>query len=261
MTEGVFQSYDPFAYKVNNVSDLDKNVVSAYKRKDSIKIAELINDGTPVSYDVFICIDNHLHACLLLIPANDDSPFDHIKVTSDDPFNIPDQLMCWRVDLRYEEIQLKTYKISKQMNLFKEFKKSIKKSFHIGRYEKVRHIKCFDLAILRSAPHNYNAILNDCVEFAKEFCRCLLSYCENGKTLEAIVYGQIKKATVTGLSVEYLSRNFAPSGILGNLLAGGSDVSSFLSRNPIMIFVAAICFILYPILATLLTLYLFKNYF
>ena len=227
MTEGVFKSFDPIAYKVNNISDLDRNIVSAFKNDDNQKIEELISEGTPTTHDVFICIDNHMHACILIVPADNCSAFDYIEPTSEDPFDVPDQLFCWRIDLRFEEIKLKTYKISIKMDLFKEFKKSVKKSFHIGRYKKVRHNLCLHLAILRAAPNHYNALLNDCVKFAKEFCLCLLSYCENSKSLEAKVNEQIKKATATGLSVEYLSRNFAPSGIIGNLFAGGTDISSF----------------------------------
>lgn len=261
MTEGVFKSFDPLAYKVNNVSSLDKDIVSAFKLKDNKKIEQIISNGDPTTYDVFICVDKHMHACILLVPADSDPVFDHIQATTDDPFDVPDQLFCWRIDLRYEEISLKTYKISMKLILFKEFKKSVKKTFHIGRYEKVRHLKCFDLAILRAAPHHYNAILNDCVEFAKEFCVCLLSYCRNGTSLEPYVHEQIKKATATGLSVEYLSRNFAPSGWLGNLLAGGTDVSSFLSQNPLFILLGVIFVLLYPIFVSLVVLYIFKNYF
>ena len=38
MSEGLFEFYDPFAYKVNNVSALDKGLVKAFKAKDAEKI-------------------------------------------------------------------------------------------------------------------------------------------------------------------------------------------------------------------------------
>ena len=260
MTEGIFKSYDPLAYKVNDTSALNKDLVSAFKSNDSEKIQEMINCGVPNTVDVFITINKHFHACILIVPASNNSIFEHIQPVSDDPFTVPHNLLCWRIDLRYEEIQLRTYKISIKLDLFKVFKESITKSYFIGRYENVRNNLCFQLAILRAAPHHYNAVLADCVEFAKEFCLCLLSYCSNSSSLEAIVKANIKKATATGLSVEYLSRNFRLSGFLGNFLAGGTDVSSLLSGNPLFVVAAVIFLLIYPVVISLFLLYIYANY-
>ena len=260
MSEGIFESYDPFAYKVNNVSALDKGLVKAFKAKDKEKIEEIINDGSRLTVNVFITVNNHQHACILIVPANQNSIFKHIQPVSDDPFKVPDNLLCWRIDLRYEEIQLRTYKISIKFDLFKVFKKSITRSFFIGKYENVRNILCFQLAILQASPNHYNAVLADCVEFAKEFCLCLLSYCSNSSSLEATVKANIKKATATGLSVEYLSRNFGLSAFLANFLLGGTDVSSLLSGNPLFVVAAVIFLLIYPVVISLFVLYMYASY-
>ena len=260
MTETVFKSFDPLAYKVNNVSALDREIVKAFKANDEEKIQKIISAGSPITVDVFITIDKHLHACILVVPAGNESPFGHIQPTSQNPMYVPDLVLCWRIDLRYEEVQFKTYQISIKHDLFKEFKKTVNKAFFIGRYENVRHFLCFHLAILRASPNHYNAILADCVEFAKEFCICLLSYCSDSRKLEINVKENIKKATATGFSVEYLSRNFGPSGYLGNLLAGGTDISSFLAGNSLIKVVVIIFFLVYPIIVSLFMLYMYNKY-
>ena len=260
MTEGIFKSYDPLAYKVNDTSALNKGLVKAFKTNNRKKIQEIVNYGLPNTVDVFITINKHFHACILIVPANNNSIFEHMQLLSDDPFKVPHNLLCWRIDLRYEEIQLRTYKISIKFDLFQVFKKCIAKSFFIGRYENVRNNLCFQLAILQAAPHHYNAVLADCVEFAKEFCLCLLSYCSNSSSLETIVKANIKKATATGLSVEYLSRNFGLSGFLGNFLLGGTDVSSLLSGNPLFVAASVIFLLIYPAVISLFVLYMYASY-
>ena len=87
------------------------------------------------------------------------------------------------------------------------------------------------LSILKATPNRYDAVLADYVEFAKEFSICLLSYCSNLKDLEAVVKENIKNATARGISVEYLLRSYGLSGYLGNLILGGTDISSILSVN------------------------------
>ena len=212
MSEGIFESYDPFAYRVNNVSALDKCLCD----KDKEKIEEIINDVSPLTADVFITINHRQYACILIVPASDDLAFEHIQFVSENPFSIPVNLMCWLIDLHFKEIYLRTYRISMKMELLEVLKKSIKNAFFIGRYENVGSNLCFQLAILQATPNSYNAVLVDCVEFAKELCICLLSYCSNLKDLDAVVKENIKHATVTGLSIEYLSRSYGLSGYLGN---------------------------------------------
>ena len=260
MTEGLFKSFDPFAYSVNDVSALDGEVVVAFQENDTNKIKELINTGSPITVDVFITIDKHLHAYVLIAPTGNDSKFDNIQEMLENPNITLNELRCWRIDLRYEEIKQKSYQISIEYDFFKRFLKSLKKAYFIGRYENVRNPLCFQLAILRSAPRRYNAILSDCVEFAKEFCMCLLSYCSNGTKLEINVKDNIEKVTATGLIVEYLSRNFGSSGYLSNLFAGGTDVSSIFAGNPLVTVVVIILLLVYPVTVSLLVFYIYGNY-
>ena len=260
MSEGIFEFFDSFAYKVNNVSALDEGLVKAFKAKDAEKIKQIINDGSPLTVDVFITINHYQHACILIVPTSNDLAFEHIQLVSENPFSVPVDSTCWLIDLRFEEINLRTYKISMKKELLEVLKKSIKKAFFIGRYENVGSNLCFQLAILRASPNRYNAILADCVEFAKEFCICLLSYCSNFSDLEAVVKENIKNATATGLSVEHLSRNSGLSGYLGNLMLGGTDISSILSGNSLFVAAAVIFFFVYPVAISLLAFYIFSNY-
>jgi len=248
MTEGVLKSFDPLTYWVNDVANLDPEIVKAYKSNDLQRINEIISGGDPVSYDVFICSDG-FHAFLLLVGANNDQPFMGPSMMGADAFDIPDLLACWRIELCFEHVELQTYQITMKLVLFKDVKNVVKRAFHIARYEKVKHIKCFHLACLQAAPHRYNAILKDCVEFAKEFCVCLLSYCENGLSLETHVLSQLKKVTATGLSFEKLSRNSFLSGIFANVSLGGLNMSSFLSgpRFAIAILLLLFFLLIYPI--------------
>ena len=69
MSEGIFESYDPFAYKVNNVFSLDNGLVKAFQANDQEKIEEIINGGSSLTVDVFITINHHQHACILIVPT------------------------------------------------------------------------------------------------------------------------------------------------------------------------------------------------
>lgn len=260
MTEGVFKSFDPLTYWVNDVGNLDRQIVEAYKTNDSKRIDEIISEGNPLSYDVFICSDG-FHAFLLLIAASNEPPVFGPNVMGSDAFEVPDLLGCWRIELQYEEVKLQTYQITMKLVLFRDVKADMKRSFYIARYEDVKHVKCFDLACLRAAPHRYNAILKDCVEFAKEFCMCLLSYCENAGNLEKHVISQLKKVTATGLSLEKLSRNSLLSGLLGNISLGGLNMGSFLSGPKVAIAIFLVIFFLfiYPIFVACIVFYVMKS--
>ena len=261
MTEGALRSFDPLTYWVNDVGNLDREVVQAHKSNDTARIDRIISNGDPQSFDVFICSDG-FHAFLFIVPVSTEPPAYGPDLMSEDPFEIPDLLFCWRIELKYEQIELQTYQISKKLVLFKDVKRDIKKSYNIGRYEKVKNIKCLDLACLQAAPHHYNAILNDCVEFAKEFCMCLLSYCENGRSLEKVVAERIKKVSATGLSIERLSRNSLLSGIFGNISLGGVNMSSFLAgpRMTMAIIFVVSFFLIYPIFIALAVVYFMRTY-
>ena len=98
-------------------------------------------------------------------------------------FNVPDvQLFCL-FELKFENPEMTLYKIAKEFGLFRDLKKRVKKVFHIGYYKGVKPVARQFFA-LRAAPHRNNVLLNDCVEFAKEFCVAMLSYCKNHRELE-----------------------------------------------------------------------------
>ena len=261
MTEGVLRSFNPLTFSVNDFGNLDREVVEAYKNNDTIRINEVISRGDPHSYDVFICSDG-FHAFLLVTIVSEARMAQDLDMSSTDPPKVPDRVVCWRMELQYKEIKLQTYQISKECVLFKDVKENIQQSYYIGRYEKVKNIKSLDLACLQAAPHHYNAILKDCVEFAKEFCMCLLSYCENATKLEKIVQKRIKKVSATGLSIERSSRNYFLSGIFGNVSLGGLNMSSFIAgtKGTIAIILGLIFLLIYPIFIALVIVYFMRAY-
>lgn len=250
MEEGTLKSYDPLAYYVNNISDLDPEVVSAHRNKDTQKQSELLSRSKN-DFDVFICVNRHAHAFVLCVPCG---PVDQVfeDVLSKDPFQVPEIQLCWRYELCFENQQLRMYKIKKEFSLFKTIKEKIDKSYYVGMYKDVSPIT-LQFAALRSAPHRYSALLSDCVEFSKEFCMAMLSYCSNWKQLEEQVNSRIREASATGLSVERLSRKFRVSGWFGNLSLGGVDVSSLMSGNRgILIILIALFLLVYPIVVALI---------
>ena len=181
MVEKSIRSIDPLAYYVNNVSDLDKQVVIAYKQNDQERLKKLLSQAK-YDYDVFICINNGWHAFLLCVPVGGTGPKDPfldelMPDANEKPFEIPDVNFCYKIELTFQDVQLKMYKIKKEFSIFKDVKGSIKKSYYIGKYKGTSPFG-LDLASLRASPHRYRVLLDDCVEFAKEFCIQLLAYCE-----------------------------------------------------------------------------------
>ena len=252
MAEGALKSYNPLAYYVNNISDFDPEVVKAHRNKDKQRQSELLR---PVSgdrgFDVFICVNKHGHASVLCAPSAEEELFK--DMISDDPFMIPDILLCWRYELCFEHQDLRMYKIKKTFAMFKDIKPRTEgKSYFIARYKNV-HPLALQFAALRAAPHRYNALLSDCVEFSKEFCVSLLSYCDNWKEIQDSVDSRIKEASATGLSVEKLSRKYRASGWLGNLSLGGTDVTSMLSQKRVFVVAALLLLVLvYPVVVAVL---------
>ena len=252
MSEGTFKSIDPLKYHVNNVADLDKDVVTAYKKKDNAAIARLTKNGDQ-DFHIFICINKDWHAFLLCIPMNENFP-DPMGLFSDmpkdDPFAVPDVQLTWLFEVRFENPEMKLYKIAKDFGLFRDLKKRVKRAFHIGYYKGVKPI-ALQFAALRAAPHRYNVLLNDCVEFAKEFCVAMLSYCNNYRDLESDVNSRIKQATASGLSVEQLSRRVHSSAMVGNTFLEGLEISSiFGGRYSVLLVIA---FFVYPIIVSAIT--------
>ena len=260
MVETTLKSYDPLAYYVNNIEDLDRSVCHAHITKDTAKISELTSKREH-NFDVYICVNSHAHAFVLCAPVgNPGDPF--VDMLTDDITQIPGLTLCWKFELCYENIELKTYKIKKEFQLFKDFERQIKYSYHIGRYKETSP-NALQFAAIRAAPHRYNVLLNDCVEFAKEFCVCMLSYCGNWKAMEEEVTSKIRQASATGLSIERLSRNVRSSGLLGNSLLGGIDFSALRSRLGnrglilLVLFILWLLFI-YPIVVALVVVYTLK---
>lgn len=253
MSEKVLKSYDPLAYYVNtHVADLDPQVVKAHKEKDANKTKELLSRGKG-DFDVFICVNKHAHAFVLCAPSNE-VPEEYKHMISDDPFDIPESLLCWRFELCFENEALRMYKIRKEFSMFKDLKERVHKAYYIGKYKEVA-VLAFHFAALRSAPHRYSALLSDCVEFSKEFCMCLLSYCNNWKVLEEEVTQRIKKASATGLSLEQLSRRVRTSGLLGNFSLTGVDTSLLWAGGRctwILIVLFILLILVYPILVAII---------
>lgn len=255
MSERIVQSYDPsLAYYVNSVSDLNHEVVLAYKKKDVEKQKQLLNQGDKNHYDVFVCVDQGWHGFVLIVPCGEPSAnLLYEGFMEDDPYKIPGKLFCRKFELRFENIKERMYKISKSVKVFEDIQKYTTKFYYIGRYADVP-LPGLDLAALRAAPHRYETLLNDCVEFAKEYCDALLSYCSNGLKIEKEVKSNIKKATASGFTVEKLSRQSYVSGLMGNFSFGGADVTSFLAgRHGAVVLCILILFVLlWPIVVVIL---------
>lgn len=147
MAEGTLKSYDPLAYYVNNISDLDPEVVSAHRNKDTQRQSELLSRSKN-HFDVFICVNRHAHAFVLCVPCG---PVDQVfeDVLSKDPFQVPEIQLCWRYELCFENQQLRMYKIKKEFSLFKTIKEKIDKSYYVGMYKDVSPI-ALQFAALRS---------------------------------------------------------------------------------------------------------------
>ena len=92
MIEGIFKSYDPLAYKVNDTS-VNNDLVRGFKTNNRKKTQEIIHNGLPNTCDVFITINKHFHACILIVPANNNSIFEDMQPVSDDPFKVPHNLL------------------------------------------------------------------------------------------------------------------------------------------------------------------------
>lgn len=250
MVEGTFNSVDPLAYYVNNVEDLDRDIVTAYKKKEHETLAKLAARGREgKEYDMFICVSKNWHGFVLCVPAAIDTLFeDMITDVIKLPFDVPDLILCYVFELCYDDEKIKTYKIRKSFSLFKDLKERIHRSYFIGHYKQISP-SGFQIAAMRAAPHRYEVLLHDCVEFSKEFCLQALAFCSNSREIESEVKKNIKAASASGFSVEHLSRKVKSSGWLGNFALGGTDISSLLSRrnpNATLCLVVAFCFI-YPI--------------
>lgn len=257
--EGSFRSVDPLAYYVNVLSDFDPEIVKAYKSKDNTKIKQLASTGK-MDMDLFICINKGWHGFILCVPNQDDNGLVDVSDVVQSPFDIPSLVMCWQYELLIENEQQRWYKIRKECQLFRDVKGRIQRGFYIGRFQGLS-LNALQLVAMRAAPHRYSVLLEDCVEFAKEFCVQALAYCSNWRDLEEKVHSNIAKATASGFSVEKLSRNVRSSGWVGNTFLVGADVSSFLSnRFRVATAVCLVIFVLvYPIIIAFIMMNVMKK--
>ncbi|PFX28332.1 uncharacterized protein LOC111326377 [Stylophora pistillata] len=261
MVEGSLRSVEPLAYYVNTLSDFDGQVIKAYKNKDQERIKQLASTGNMMDIDLFICINKAWHGFVLCVPAGEDESglvdFSDVLKT---PFDVPDVSLCWEFELCMEDQRQRMYKIRKDVQLFRDIVKRIKKHFYIGRFKQIT-LNALQFVALRAAPHRYSVLLEDCVEFAKEFCVQTLAYSSNWREIEEQVHNNIKGATATGFSAERLSRNIRSSGWLGNTFLGGMDVSNVMSsryRLPAVIALVLFLLLLYPIFVSVIVIKLIR---
>lgn len=251
--EGSLRSVDPLAYVVNNLADFDPEIVKAYKNKNNTRIEELACKGQ-MDMDLFICVNKGWHGFILCAPNQDDNGLVDFSDVVQSPFDIPSLLICWQYELLMENEELRWYKIRREFKPFRDIEGRIQRSFYIGRFRDLS-ANALQFAAMRAAPHRYNVLLEDCVEFAKEFCVQALAYCSNWRDLEEEVHSNIAKATASGFSVEKLSRNIRSSGWVGHTFIGGIDVSDFLSNR--FRVASAVCLLLlllvYPIIIAVIT--------
>ena len=262
MVEGSLRSYEPLAYHVNNVGDLNTETVIAHRNKNTNEIKKLLATGDPTDYDVFICVNKNWHAFVMCVPANDTTPStDPMNVFGDmptnDPFAIPSQLLVWETELCFESEEQRMYKIGHKLSKFRETKSRIERSFHIGKYRNVT-VNGLQFAILRASPRRYKVLLDDCVEFAKTFCYELLSFCGNARDIESSVESRLQQASGSGLSAEKLSRRVRSSARLGNSLLGGLDMSTFIGgRWGLGVIIGVVIFLfIYPIVISAIVCYI-----
>ena len=240
--EGTLRSVNPLAYLVNTLPEFNPEVVKAHRNKDHDKIKQLVAMGR-MDMDIFICVNKSWHGFVLCIPAGSDE-HDLFSDVLTSPFDVPPQLLCWLFELCYENERQRMYQIRRECKMFSDIEGRVHRSYRIGKFTGTS-LHALEFAALRAAPHRYSVLLDDCVEFAKEFCVQALAYCSNWRELEAQVHDNIAKASASGFSVEKLSRNVRSSGWLGNTFLGGTDVSSWMSGqgNPVITILALVLLI------------------
>ncbi|XP_033104745.1 uncharacterized protein LOC117107233 [Anneissia japonica] len=253
MVENTIQSIDSSAYRVN-LSHLDENIVIAHNNKERESLRRLLLLSQH-DYYVFLCVnDKYAHAFVLCVTAEENDPNFELS-------NIPDEKPCWKIHLAFESMHLRRYKIYKEECTYEEVKDTIDRRYYVGKYNGTSEY-ALDLAAVEVAPHRYNALLNDCMEFAKKFCIKLSDYCNNEHEFKDIVKDRIRNATATGYRVETVSRRVQSSAITGHVLYGGADVSSFLygTHGPAVVLAVVIFLLIYPILVTVLVVAIVKYY-
>ena len=87
MAESIARPFSPFAYTVDNVSTLNKELVEAFRTRNDDRIKRLLKKRPYSTVDVFITINKYLHACIVIVPATRPE-FEEFESETDDPFNV-----------------------------------------------------------------------------------------------------------------------------------------------------------------------------
>ncbi|ESO89331.1 hypothetical protein LOTGIDRAFT_154431 [Lottia gigantea] len=265
MSERILRSYDPLAYHVNVVSDLDKRLVMAFKERDNNSIDGMLLTASKMDFDVFICVSDGYHAFILLSPHPNRDTYkivDPLKMRpemSSKPEDIPELLLVHQMELCYEDVLAKMYRIRWKITTFVNVKNRIKRAYFIGHYFGLSNV-AIQLAGLRASPGRYSVLLDDCVEFAKKSCLEMLVYATNRSTIEKEVKHNIRAATISGFTAEQLSREIQSSAYSLNSILGGVDISSYLIQGK-MKFCCILIFILFVLIYPFIVFWLLSDYY
>ena len=127
MTASTFKFINPVAYYVNSVEKIDVDVRTAFLSADTKKIRELSQENR-CYFDTFIWVNSSWHAFLLMIPSKEQSAI-FPGYYSDDQLNdvakVEELLFVWICELRYDNMELRTYVIDFRMVIFSTIEKAI----------------------------------------------------------------------------------------------------------------------------------------
>lgn len=253
--EITLQSFEPFAYTVATDFSTFENqdLENAFKKNDEDEIKLQRSFYTRFNYLVFLSIKN-LHASVWLIPYKSmDVGEETLKpVNSIVVLPLKDEQICFNVQLQFESMKQRKYKITRYEENFINVKHKTYgsgKTYFIGFYEKINSAD-IQLAAMRSAPHTYSILFYDCVRFAKDFCANLLFYVSNKIRLDKQVNSNLSRITASGLKIEQLSREVETFGYTGNVTIASPDITTYLgNRNFLVwIFCGIFIFLIWPII-------------
>ncbi|CAC5391049.1 unnamed protein product [Mytilus coruscus] len=181
-------------FKGNDVSDFNKELVMAYMERDKMKLEELFSRESKADYDIFICIgrSNQVYVmCAANMGIIDDplmyTHFEH----SEYPEEIPSLLLVSQFEVQgictdVEVNRLTKYKICWRIKPFDNVKNEIKKSFFIGHFKDISHMR-FQCIALAAAPNKVTFLTDDSIKFVETFCMETLFYASNGEMVKSEV--------------------------------------------------------------------------
>ena len=174
MAEASVRSSFPLAYTVDSFEDIAEPIYKAYVNKDGQRIKQLADQGDPLTYDLFVCINHSYHAFVLVVPANQPNTLakqfllhDDAVKSMDDPLEIPGVSLVRHFELRYKSESERMYKIAIKMEFFRDVEKKVKKYYYIGRYQGMT-INGLQFAAFRTASKKHSVIQQDCYQSAEE---------------------------------------------------------------------------------------------